>query len=171
MCAPSKRPDLYDYAVAHRAFTFWIVGGTDANRKGADRWGEEEWFEATFSRNFAVNIPILGYPQVEPEDGIGENRGVALFSRCGKFLIPADHMANMSLLSSYPDARSVVKIPLPAPKALDRTKVYASMVLSDGDNQCLWNGPTAFMFNYMKRMKAEGTRPVCRLLHHGAVNR
>jgi len=159
MAAPSKRPDLYDYATAHRAFTFWIVGGTDANRKGADRWAEEEWFEATLARDFAVNIPILGYPQVEPEDGIGENRGVALFSRCGKFLIPADHMPNLSLLSAYPDARGVVKIPPPAPRTLDRTKVYASMVLSDGDNQCLWNGPTAFMFNYMNRMKAEGPRP------------
>ena len=72
MAAPSKRPALYDYAIAHRAFTFWIVGGTDANRKGADRWAEEEWFEATLSRDFAVNIPnLLGYPQVEPEDGIG----------------------------------------------------------------------------------------------------
>ncbi len=159
MCAPSKRPDLYDYAVAHHAFTFWIVGGTDANRNGADRWGEEEWFEAILSRDFAVNIPILGYPQVEPEEGIGENRGVALFSRCGKFLIPADHMANMSLLSSYPNARDIIKIPTPAHLKLDRSKVYASMVLSDGDNQCLWNGPTAFMFRYMNRMKAEGPRP------------
>lgn len=158
MAAPSKRPGLYDYAVAHRTFTFWIVGGTDAEARGADLWAEEDWFERTLSSDFAVNIPILGYPQVEPADGIGENRGVALFSRCGKFLIPADHMNNLSLLTSYPNARGKIKMPPVRLRTLDRGKVYASMVLSDGDNQCLWDGPTAFMFNYMRAMRAKGPR-------------
>lgn len=158
MAAPSKRPGLYDYAVAHRTFTFWIVGGTDAHSKGADRWAEEDWFERTLSRDFAVNIPILGYPQVEPADGIGENRGVALFSRCGKFLIPADHMNNLSLLTAFPNARGKIRMPPVRTRPLDRTRVYASMVLSDGDNQCLWDGPTAFMFEYMRRMREKGPR-------------
>lgn len=158
MAAPSKRPGLYDYAMAHRTFTFWIVGGTDAANQGADLWGEEEWFEQVLSRDFPVNIPILGYPQVEPSDGIGENRGVALFSRCAKFLVPADHMTNMSLLSAYPSARGKLRRPLPARLTLDRGKVYASMVLSDGDNLCLWNGPEAFMDGYMKQMRSAGPR-------------
>lgn len=158
LAAPSKRPALYDYAIAHRTFTFWIVGGTDADRKGADRWAEEDWFEKTLTADFPVNIPILGYPQVEPEDGIGENRGVELFSRCGKFLIPADHMSNMSLLTAYPNARGAVHVAVPASLALDRTRVYASMVLSDGDNQCLWDGPKAYMFEYMQKMKSAGPR-------------
>lgn len=158
MCAPSKRPALYDYAMAHKTFTFWIVGGTDADRPGADRWAEEEWFERTLGADFPVNIPILGYPQVEPCDGIGENRGVALFSRSAKFLVPADHMSNMTLLSAYPNARGKVRIPRHAAPALDREKVYASLVLSDGDNQCLWAAPNGFMFGYMKAMKAAGPR-------------
>lgn len=158
LAAPSKRPGLYDYAVANRTFTFWIVGGTDANRPGADRWAEEEWFERILSRDFPANIPILGYPQVEPTDGIGENRGVALFSRCAKFLVPADHMTDMSLLSAYPSARGSLAPPHVRMRQLDRSKVYASLVLSDGDNQCLWNGPTAFMFDYMARMRARGAR-------------
>ena len=158
LAAPTKRPALYDYAMAHRTFTFWIVGGTDADRRGADRWAEEDWFEKTLTSDFPVNIPILGYPQVEPEDGIGENRGVELFSRCGKFLIPADHMPNLSLFTAYPNAHNEIKVPYPPKKTLDPARVYVSMVLSDGDNQCLWNGPTAFMFQYMRQMKAAGPR-------------
>ncbi len=158
LCAPTKRPGLYDYAMAHRTFTFWIVGGTDADKPGADRWAEEEWFEKTLSREFPVNIPILGYPQVEPSDGIGENRGVALFSRCGKYLVPADHMGNMSLLSAFPSARDAFAMPPVRKLPLDRGKVYASLVLSDGDNQCLWNGPGSFMLEYMRRMREKGPR-------------
>ncbi len=158
MAAPSKRPDLYDYAVANKTFTFWIVGGTDADRKGADRWAEEEWFERMLTTDFPVNIPILGYPQVEPEDGIGENRGVELFSRCGKFLIPADHMPNLSVLSAYPNARGKITVPIPTQMELTKDGIYASMVLSDGDNLCLWNGPKSFMFKYMDSMKSSGPR-------------
>lgn len=158
LSAPTKRPGLYDYAMAHRTFTFWIVGGTDADKPGADRWAEEEWFERTLSRDFPVNIPILGYPQVEPSDGIGENRGVALFSRCGKYLVPADHMGNMSLLSAFPSARGTFTMPAVHRMPLDRGKVYASLVLSDGDNQCLWNGPGSFMLEYMRRMREKGPR-------------
>ncbi len=155
MCAPSKRPALYDYAVAHRAFTFWI-GGTD--RQAPHRWTEEEWFERVLSADFPVNIPILGYPQVEPEDGIGENRGVALFSRCGKFLVPTDHVGNLSLLSAYPHARGRITIPKHQAPPLDRGKVYAALVLSDGDNLVLWTGPDSFMFSYLRRMRGDGPR-------------
>jgi GxGYxY sequence motif in domain of unknown function N-terminal/GxGYxYP putative glycoside hydrolase C-terminal domain len=160
LAAPSKRSALYDYAVAHKAFTFWITGGTDASRPGADRWAEEAWFEKLLAREFAVNIPILGYPQVEPEDGIGENRGVALFSRSAKFLIPADHMPNMSLLSAYPSQRNAIKMPEVVSQTLDKSRAYACLVLSDGDNLCLWNGPSSFMFEYMKAMKEPRTFPV-----------
>ena len=159
LAAPGKRSALYDYAVAHKAFTFWITGGTDAGKPGADRWAEEAWFEKLLAREFAVNMPILGYPQVEPEDGIGENRGVALFSRCAKFLIPADHMPNMSLLSAYPSQRNAIKLPDVVTLSLDKTRAYASLVLSDGDNLCLWNGPNAFMFEYMKSMREARTFP------------
>ncbi len=160
LAAPGKRSGLYDYAVAMRAFTFWITGGTDADKKGADRWAEEAWFEKLLTREYAVNIPILGYPQVEPEDGIGENRGVALFSRCAKFLIPADHMTSVSVFSAYPAQKGAVHIPAPAPVTLDTHRAYAAMVLSDGDNLCLWNGPTAFMFEYMNAMREPRSFPV-----------
>lgn len=154
---PQCRTRLYDYAVANKTFTFWITGPLDSEANGADAWAEEEWFERILSQDFPVNIPILGYPELEC-GGIGENRGVALFSRCAKFLIPSDHMDNMSVFSAYPNARGKIHMPQPTLQQLDPNKVYASLVLSDGDNLCLWNGPHEFMFQYMKQIKQKGPR-------------
>ena len=93
--------------------------------------------------------------------GLAENRGVALFSRCGK--VSSTRRSHGEYVVSFPVVsgctRGYQNTRALSLRKLDRTKVYASMVLSDGDNQCLWNGPTAFMFKYMDRMKAYGQRP------------
>lgn len=159
MNAPLKRVGLIDFAMAHKTFTFWITGGTDAGSAGILAHDEEQWFERVLGREFPVNIPVLGYPQAEPVDGIGENRGVALLSRCAKFLVPSDHLDNLTILSSFPPASPAPAArKSPARARPEADKVYVAMVLSDGDNLCLWNGPRSFMFGYMRQLKGDAAR-------------
>jgi hypothetical protein len=164
MIGPGRRCRIYDYVVAHRLFPFWITGPDDASRPGADRWAERDWFEEILSKDFPVNIPVLGYPGADqaglPSHGIGENRGVALLSRCGKFLVPSDWIPNLTVLTALPAARPASKPAPPRPIALDRTKVYASLLLSDGDNLCVWNGRNDLLPRYIRALDTERNYPV-----------
>jgi hypothetical protein len=169
MIAPGRRDRLYDYVVAHRLFPFWIDGPEGDDGVNAGFWAQEEWFERVLAEEFPVNIPVLGYPWAE-DHGIGENRGVELLSRCGKFLVPSDWVANLSALTAFPP-RHEARPPRPA-RALqpDPGKAYATLLVSDGDNLCFWNGPEGLLSRYVEGLEGGRDFPVAFTLGSSIVD-
>jgi hypothetical protein len=130
---------LTDYLVQHRIFTFWF----DTRRT----FQEQELLEQILAST-PPNTPIIGWwfcwmpnvqdPQHAAADCVGEGEGVRLGSTYGKFLTPSHECTNLSVHSGMP-LLDYKHQPPANPQTLDRSKVYFSFVLSDGDNlgECL----------------------------------
>ena len=142
-------PYLRDYCIANKLFTFWVSGTIDTLYPGANALIEEKIITEILAKKFPVNIPVLGYPWRGHGHGIGEGGGVTMLSRAGKFLIPTDLFHNLSVWTRF--APDVKPIQAKLPKViLDNNKHYASIVISDGDNLCTWQG---FFPDYIQKLK------------------
>jgi len=155
----SRDPGLLQYATFDVAFQwrglmFWLTGPEESKLPGVDPKAELQLCGKIFAA-MGANPVCIGFPHREGGFGIGEPQGVELFSRFGMALSCNNHSSNMSILSGMPQARFKQPSPLPAP-ALDRSKIYVALALSDGDNQILW-------FDFFKRFfqhRSFGTFPL-----------
>ncbi|MCG6835681.1 hypothetical protein JHQ50_09040, partial [Moraxella catarrhalis] len=77
--------------------------------------------------------------------GLGEGIGVRLGSEFGKVTVVSDHVHNLSVLSGVRLVALRQKF-APPPK-LDRSKVYRSFTISDGDNLNTWQN---FFWHWFK---------------------
>ncbi|MCD6351618.1 MAG: hypothetical protein J7M26_05820 [Armatimonadetes bacterium] len=130
---------LTDYLVENRIFTFWFA---------SQRTLPEQDLLETILASTPPNTPILGWwfcwmPRVQDPahraaDCVGEGEGVRLGSKFGKFLTPSHEATNLSVHSGMPLLGYRHK-PVANPVRLDRSKVYYSFIMSDGDNlgECL----------------------------------
>ena len=126
----------FDHAFQWRGLMFWIAGPREKDEPGVDAVAEM----AVVSRILAempANGVCLGFPALGEGEGLGEPKGVELLSRYGKAHIPTNHGGNYSFSSGIRIDRLTPPPPAPPP-ALDRSKVYIALNLSDGDNQVLW---------------------------------
>ncbi len=125
-----------DYLIAHRIFTIWISGYLDGTYPGSDPQAEKALFQDILARDFPVNIPVIGWLGDADGIGIGEFQGISFLSSCGKYCVPSNWIANLTVYSSFPH-RTVLKQPQTT-MVLDKSKVYLSLGLSDGDNLNVW---------------------------------
>ncbi|MBC7327625.1 hypothetical protein H5T87_05880 [bacterium] len=130
--------NVWDYVVAFKVFCFWITGWVDGARPDCDPVREKLAIEKAYAQ-LPVNIPILGFPWAGEGVGIQEGPGVSLGSQFGKFTV-ASTFTNLSFHSGI----KVKEFPKPKPPRsipLDRTRNYATFLISDGDNiTCWWGG-------------------------------
>ncbi len=136
--SPTRLHHLRDYLIANRVYTFWVSGPAESTLPGVSAAAEEEWIRHVLAREFPVNIPALGYPWAGDGVGIGEHGGVALLSSTGKFLVPSDWMPNLTVFTAFEARHDGPLAPAPPAPKLEPDGVYASLVMSDGDNLCTW---------------------------------
>lgn len=146
--APSLA-NLMDYIVGTGTFTFWVSGSVDSVLPGSDPHAEETFFSRILAERFPVNIPVIGYPWNGNGVGIGENGGVTLLSRAGKFLVPLDRVSNASVLTCFPPQFGPLE-KKPSRTVLDKNKYYGSVLITDGDNLCTFR---TWFPNYWKNLK------------------
>ena len=125
---------ITDYFVQHKVFTFWFPSQRTLK--------EQELLEHVLAST-PPNTPILGWwfdwmPNVQDParaaaDCVGEGEGVRLGSMFGKFLTASHEATNLSLLSGMP-LQGLKHKPISHPAKLDRTRVYFTFLMSDGDN-------------------------------------
>ena len=139
---------MFDYVIATRAFMFWVSGSLDGSEPGGDPRAEEKYFTQTLAERFPVNIPVVGYPWNGHNVGIGETGGVTLLSRAGKFLVPMDRLSNVSALTTIPSEEDAVKTSMES-IPLDKSKNYATVLVTDGDNLCTFGG---YFLNYWRTL-------------------
>ena len=130
-CSWPDHLGLRDYLVENRVFIFWISGPIDGAKPYADPDNELHLMEDLLGK-MPVNIPVMSYPWASKDVGIGEGPGVTLFAEFGKYLVGSIDCTNLSVHSGF-------RIPVPkramaAAPMFDRSKVYVSWVISDGDN-------------------------------------
>lgn len=131
-CSWPDHLGLRDYLVQHKVFIFWLSGPLDGARKYASPDAEVRLMEELLAQ-MPVNIPVMSYPWAGKDIGIGEGPGVSLFAEFGKYLVGSIDTTNLSVHSGLrlPEPRQQ---PAPPAPALDPTKVYLSVIISDGDN-------------------------------------
>ena len=136
--APSvKLAPLRDYLTAKRIFTFWITGSKDGKNAYSNPALEAREIGRILGR-MPVNIPVLGYPWAGDGVGIGEGGGVRLLSRYAKFLVPTDWKGNLSVWTGLEAKTKKFTQKPPRPLRLDRSKIYVTFLMSDGDNLNTW---------------------------------
>lgn len=144
----------FAYALQWRALMFWIAGPVDDAEPGADMVAETRAV-AEILAQMPPNTAVLGYPYAGEGVGIGEVDGVGLISRYAKSLIASDFLPNCSVMSGVRIAELRQPTQPPAPP-LERDKVYVALVMSDGDNLCLWHN----LFRARFENRAFGTFPL-----------
>jgi hypothetical protein len=126
-----------DQIVAARGSAFWVTGPKVQGRlPGADQAGEMAELRAMFAK-LPLGTVVRGFWWHGDDVGLGEGDGVALGSRFGKVTLVSDLINNLSVQSGVHTDRLRQKT-RPAAPPLDRTKVYLSFTMSDGDNLCTW---------------------------------
>ena len=125
---------VFDYALQWRAPLLWVVGPGDASEPGADLT-EEYSVVGTILSQMAPQSAVMGFP-AQGTLGFGEPTGVQLASRYGRGLVCTNSIANLSVMSGV--RLDQLKQTQPAAVPLDKTKVYVSLTLSDGDNLNCW---------------------------------
>ena len=143
--APQILGAQLDDIIAAKGICFWVTGPADSKKPGVDMLAETAELEALLAQ-MPLGAIVRGYPWAGDGSGLGERPGVALFSRFGKILTASDYVANYSVMSGFPLTHLAQKPQPPAPK-LDPSKVYLSLVLSDGDNLSLWRGAARPLFD------------------------
>jgi hypothetical protein len=114
---PTIMGDLRDYAVASKAFVFWLH--IESN------FADLPLFQ-TILKHTPPDTPIMGYIPDEAPD-------VAALSELGHFLNASDYLSNESIWASLPSPASLHQPPAEAVKAQPGT-VYVAFMVSDGDN-------------------------------------
>jgi len=122
----------YDYFVEHKIFLFWCSGPVDGARTYARPQEELQLAEEVLAK-MPANTAVMGYPWAGPGVGIGEGPGVTLFAEFAKYLVGSVDATNLSVHSGMGGAAFRQHAAPPAP-ALDKSKVYVSVIISDGDN-------------------------------------
>lgn len=125
-----------DYGYQWRALMFWIAGSKEEHLPGVDRVAEQQLMERILGELPPLGV-CIGFPGMGPGEGLGEPAGVELLSRFGMSLVCTNHTGNYSFWSAARVSQLTQPKQPPTP-ALDRTKIYIALVLSDGDNQILW---------------------------------
>ncbi len=127
---------IRDYLVSKKIFTFWITGEEDSRNKYSSTKKEKRYFTKLLNK-MPVNIPVLGFPWAGWGYGIGEGQGLPFISRTGKFLIPMEWKANLSVWTGIDSKiKNFKQKPTRVIKLED--KVYITFLLSDGDNLNTW---------------------------------
>jgi hypothetical protein len=145
---------LRDYLVQNRIFCFWISGPLDGAKATANPNAEAAMAEKLLAK-MPVNCPIMSYPWAGKDVGIGEGPGVTLFAEFAKYLVGSTDADNLSVHSGI---RGITfKQKKHACPALDKKKIYASIIISDGDNL-----PVLSVGNFPQIWKSElrGTLPL-----------
>ena len=127
-----------DDIIAARGMAFWVTGPLAQDKPGANEKREYEEIAATFAQMPLGGI-VRGYWWHGDRMGLDEYPGVRLGSRFGKITTVSDYVENYSVTSGIAIPALKQKPQPPAP-ALDRTKVYLAITMSDGDNLCTWPG-------------------------------
>lgn len=127
-----------DDVIAAKGACFWVTGPKAQGLPGANSLAEQAEVEAMFLDTPRDGI-VRGYWWHGDDMGLGENVGVQLGSRYGKITAVSDYVSNFSVLSGVRLAALKQKPQPPAP-ALDPTKVYVALTMSDGDNLVTWRG-------------------------------
>ena len=127
-----------DYLIAQKAFCFWITGTKDAKPGVASPLEETALFARFLGGQVPANIGTLGAPWAGDGVGIQEGPGVSLLSVYGKFLAWSAETGNLSVHSGTKPP--VFKRPMAPAPALDRSKVYLTFMVSDGDAPINWYG-------------------------------
>ncbi len=127
-----------DDIVAARGSCFWITGPKAQGRPGANEAAERAEISRTFA-HMPLAAVVRGFWWHGDGQGLDETPGVALGSRYGKITTVSDYVANFSVTSGVRLASLKQKAQPPAP-ALDPSKVYVAITISDGDNFCPWRG-------------------------------
>lgn len=136
---PKVHSNLIDYLVANRIFTFWISGSKEQNLPGANTDAEQKTLGSILLSKFPANIPCFGYPWNGDGYGPGEGDGVTFLSQHAKWLVATDTFDNLSFWSTFPPSRHKLPVPKP-PSIAPQTQYLASVVVSDGDNLCTFQG-------------------------------
>ena len=124
-----------DQIIAAKGMTFWVTGRNAGNLPGANMAAEKLQIERLFAHTPLDGV-VRGYWWAGNGMGLDEGPGVALGSEFGKITVVSDYLQNMSVFSGV-KMRSIKQHFRPAP-ALNRSKVYLSLDISDGDNLCMW---------------------------------
>ncbi len=143
-----------DDIVAARGSCFWITGPKAQNKPGANEAAERAEITKTFA-HMPLNAVIRGFWWHGDGMGLDETPGVALGSRYGKITTVSDYVANFSVTSGVRLTALKQHPQQPAP-ALDRSKVYVAITISDGDNFSPWRG----VFRQFMNDPLYGTIPV-----------
>jgi hypothetical protein len=126
-----------DQIIAARGMAFWITGPREQSKPGANERAEIEEIKATFAR-LPLNAVVRGYWYTGGDgNGIDEGPGVSLASTFGKVTIVTDLVSNFSVFAGARNTADLHQQFAPPP-ALDPTKVYVAITVSDGDNLCTW---------------------------------
>jgi hypothetical protein len=135
---PTKHPNR-DYFVEFKVPVVWICHEKAGRKFPYSSFEEEKAFVKELFLKWPANIPCMGWPGDDmnegSDNGIGEWPGVRLASQCGKYEICTVHDAgavaagNMSVHSG---STGTFRQTIP-PITLQRDKVHYSFVRSDGD--------------------------------------
>ena len=127
-----------DDIIAARGACFWITGPKAQDRPGANMAAERDEITRTFAL-MPLGAVVRGFWWHGDGMGLDETPGVALGSRYGKITTVSDYVSNFSVTSGV-RVNALKQKPQPPAPALDRSKVYIALALSDGDNLCTWRG-------------------------------
>jgi hypothetical protein len=132
-----KLAHLRDYLAAKKIFTLWVTGRDDGNPANSSAEQELKMAEQLLTR-MPVNIPVIGFPWCGNNMGVNEQTGVRVISRSGKFHVPMDWKANMSVWAGLSARKDSYRQKPMRDIKLENDKIYVSFVISDGDNLNTW---------------------------------
>ncbi|MGC8625076.1 MAG: GxGYxYP domain-containing protein [Phycisphaerae bacterium] len=124
-----------DQIIAARGITFWVTGRNAQQEPGANMAGEKRQLEKLFAATPLDGV-VRGFWWHGTGIGLGEGGGVKLGSEFGKVTVVSDGVENLSVLSGV-QIKSLRQKFAPPP-TLNRSKVYISLTISDGDNLYTW---------------------------------
>ena len=124
-----------DQIIAAKGMTFWVTGRNAGHEPGANMAAEKMQVERLFAQTPLDGV-VRGYWWHGNGMGLDEGPGVALGSKFGKITVVSDYLQNMSVFSGV--KLSHITQQFAPPPALNRSKVYVSLAISDGDNLCMW---------------------------------
>ncbi len=151
---PSILGSQVDDVIAAKGFCFWITGPKAQKLPGANEDAEMTEVKAQLAA-LPLGTIVRGFWWHGDGVGVDEGPGVELASDYGKITTVSDYVANYSVTSGIKIKRLKQTHQLTTP-ALDRSKVYVAIAVSDGDNFCPWR-------DYFKQYFADplhGTFPI-----------
>lgn len=114
----------------------WTAYKDDAFAKGADPAREHD-LVARMLAAMDTHSVVMGWPSFGPRLGVDEYIAVMQATPYSHGYVPSDGLANMSVMAGAP-LPPVRQPAQPAAPSLEAGKIYASLVISDGDNLSPW---------------------------------